>query len=70
MQDVELVRAHAWSSGAESGKGENMAAMTASATPHGGGVLQHPYPPVLRCLSLARGGWGGRRHDQGPSLRT
>ena len=45
-------------------------AMTASATPHGGGVLQHPYPPVLRCLSLARGGWGGRRHDQGPSLRT
>jgi len=43
MQDIELVQAHAWSSGAK----------------------KRPYPPVLRCLSLARGGWGGRRHDQG-----
>jgi hypothetical protein len=39
--------------------------MTAAATPHDGGVLQRPCPPVLRCLSLARGGWGGRRHDRG-----
>jgi len=40
MQDVELVRVHAWSSGAESGKEENMAtAMTAVSS----------NAPVLQC---------------------
>jgi len=67
MQDVELVWAHAWPSGVESSKEENMAAaITAAATPYDDGVLQRPCPPVLRCLSLARGGWGGRRRDRGP----
>jgi hypothetical protein len=46
---------HVLSCDAESHKEASMAAsMTVSATQHDGGVLQPPFPPVLRCFCLAQ----------------